>query len=87
MTKNLKAEKALPEGKVGVRLCSRQRRQLIRSGERTGCSRTLRRCLAVASVGRALAEVGASLKTPRPVVLCPWPARKRARRLWELKCL
>lgn len=182
MTKNLKAEKALPEGKVVVRLCSRQRRQLIRWGERTGCPLTLRRCLAVAkvskglscravarellcavstvvsavrrfeeggqraladrragngqrkvgegfrehlrtvlagtpqdwgwrrttwtrellareleshglprvsvaSVGRALAQVGASLKTPRPVVLCPWPARKRARRLWELKCL
>jgi transposase len=181
VTKNQKTRKALPEGKVTVRLCARQRRRLIRWGEKTGCPLTLRRCLAVAkvgkglscraaarellcavstvvcavqrfveggwralgdrragngrrkvgdvfqqqlctvlegtpqdcgwrrttwtrellarelegrglprvsvaTVGRALAQVGASLKTPRPVVLCPWPARKRMRRLWELKC-
>lgn len=181
MTKNQKTEKDLPESKVTVRMSARQRRALIRWGEQTGCPLTLRRCLAVAKVGkglscraaarellcavstvvtavrrfkeggrralrdrrtgngrrkvedsfqqqlctvlegtpqdcgwrrttwtrellarelegrglprvsvatigRALAQVGASLKTPRPVVLCPWPTRRRTRRLWELKC-
>ncbi|MBM7115723.1 IS630 family transposase [Archangium primigenium] len=43
--------------------------------------------VSVTSVGRALERVGASLKRPQPVVLCPWPAPRRARRVWQLKCL
>jgi len=38
------------------------------------------------TIGRTLARVVASLMAPRPVLLCPWPARRRSRRLWELKC-
>ncbi|RKH71414.1 IS630 family transposase, partial [Corallococcus sp. AB032C] len=38
------------------------------------------------TMGRALASVGARLKRPRPVVRCPWPARQRQERLWQLKC-
>lgn len=43
--------------------------------------------VAVASLGRALAQLGASLKAPKPTVGCPWPAWKRGRRLYELRCL
>ncbi|AFE05853.1 IS630 family transposase [Corallococcus coralloides DSM 2259] len=37
-------------------------------------------------MGRALASVGAKRRRPRPVVRCPWPARRRQRCLWQLKC-
>lgn len=42
--------------------------------------------VSVATMGRALSCIGAKLKRPRPVVICPWPAWKRERRLWELRC-
>jgi transposase len=182
VSKYQKKREALPPTPVVVRLGSRQRRQLLRWGQQSGCPLTLRRSLAVAKVskglscravarellcsastvvgavhrfleggrqalcdrragngrrkvdgafqeqlckvlegtpqdcgwrrptwtrellshelasrglprvsaatlGRALAELGASLKQPRPTVLCPWPARRRQRRVWALKCL
>src|SRR5262249_36728337 len=43
--------------------------------------------VSVATMGRALAQLGASLKAAKPVVGCPWPGWKRRRRLYELRCL
>jgi transposase len=43
--------------------------------------------VSVATMGRALARLGASLKAAKPVVRCPWPDWKRRRRLFELRCL
>jgi hypothetical protein len=43
--------------------------------------------VSVATMGRALAALGASLKRGNPIVECPWPGWKRQRRLWELRCL
>jgi transposase len=40
--------------------------------------------VSVAAVGRALRDIGARRGNPKPVVLCPWPARKRRRVLNEL---
>jgi hypothetical protein len=36
-------------------------------------------------MGRALAQLGASLKAARPTVGCPWPDWKRRRRLHALR--
>ena len=46
-----------------------------------------RRCprVAVCTMGRALAKLGARRGAPKPLVLCPWPRRKRLRRLNELR--
>lgn len=43
--------------------------------------------VSVATMGRALAQLGASLKAAKPTVGCPWPDWKRRRRLFELRCL
>ncbi|AKF85848.1 hypothetical protein MFUL124B02_17665 [Myxococcus fulvus 124B02] len=43
--------------------------------------------VSVATMGRALTWLGARCKAARPIVECPWPAWKRRRRLYELKCL
>ncbi|WP_237079626.1 hypothetical protein [Myxococcus xanthus] len=50
--------------------------------ERRGLAR-----VSVATMGRALATLGASLKAAKPVVGCPWPGWQRRRRLFELRCL
>jgi len=50
--------------------------------ERRGLAR-----VSVATMGRALATLGASLKAAKPVVGCPWPGWKRRRRLFELRCM
>ena len=42
--------------------------------------------VSVATMGRTLADIGARLKSPKPVVRCPWKKRARQRRLWELRC-
>lgn len=43
--------------------------------------------VAVCTMGRALATIGARLGAPKPFVDCPWPVRRRQRRLFELRCL
>jgi len=43
--------------------------------------------LGEATIGRALVAIGARLGMPKPVVVCPWPARERERRLGELRAL
>jgi transposase len=43
--------------------------------------------VAVCTMGRALAAIGARLGLPKPVVLCPWPRDARLRRLAELRRL
>jgi transposase len=43
--------------------------------------------VSVATMGRALSQLGATLKAAKPVVGCPWPGWKRRRRLYELRCL
>lgn len=43
--------------------------------------------VAVCTMGRALARIGARLGMPKPVVLCPWKRDARERRLAELRAL
>jgi transposase len=43
--------------------------------------------VAVCTMGRVLAHVGARLGVPKPVVLCPWPRAARQRRLAQLRRL
>jgi transposase len=43
--------------------------------------------VAVCTMGRVLAFLGARLGTPRPVVLCPWPRDARLRRLAKIRSL
>lgn len=43
--------------------------------------------VAVCTMGRVLAQVGARLGSPRPVVLCPWPRDARLHRLQEIRAL
>lgn len=43
--------------------------------------------VAVCTMGRALARIGARLGVPKPVVLCPWPRDKRLRVLARIKHL
>lgn len=43
--------------------------------------------VAVCTMGRALAKIGARLGTPKPVVNCPWKRDARDARLRELKAL
>ena len=43
--------------------------------------------VAVCTVGRALSAVGARLKAPRPVVLCPWDRQRRMRVLRTIRRL
>lgn len=43
--------------------------------------------IAVCTMGRALAAIGARLGRPKPIVLCPWPAAERDARLGEISAL
>ncbi len=43
--------------------------------------------VAVCTMGRVLASIGARLGVPKPVVLCPWPREARLRRLAEIRRL
>lgn len=43
--------------------------------------------IAVCTMGRVLASIGARLGLPKPVVLCPWPADARERRLAQIRRL
>jgi transposase len=43
--------------------------------------------VSVATMGRTLAALGARLKAARPIVLCPWPHRRKLRRLAQLRRL
>jgi transposase len=43
--------------------------------------------VAVCTVGRALAAIGARLGRPKPIVLCPWRRERRLRRLRQLRRL
>jgi len=43
--------------------------------------------VAVCTMGRALAHLGARLGMPKPVVLCPWPRDARERRLRAIRAL
>lgn len=43
--------------------------------------------VAACTMGRALSEIGARRSAPKPYVDCPWPTRRRKRRLFELRCL
>jgi transposase len=43
--------------------------------------------VSVCTMGRALANIGARLGRPKPIVLCPWPHRKRDALLAELRAL
>lgn len=43
--------------------------------------------VAVCTMGRALARLGARLGTPKPIVLCPWPRDARLQRLAEIRAL
>ena len=43
--------------------------------------------VAVCTMGRALAHLGARLGMPKPVVLCPWPRDARERKLREIRAL
>jgi transposase len=43
--------------------------------------------IAVCTMGRALVAIGARLGTAKPIVLCPWPAKKREARLKKLRKL
>jgi transposase len=41
--------------------------------------------VAVCTMGRALARIGARLGMPKPIVLCPWPRDARKQRLSEIR--
>jgi transposase len=41
--------------------------------------------VSVCTMGRTLAQLGARLGVPKPVVLCPWPRDARMRRLAEIR--
>jgi len=43
--------------------------------------------VAVCTVGRALSAIGARLKAPRPIVLCPWDRQRRLRVLRTIRRL
>jgi transposase len=43
--------------------------------------------VAVCTMGRALARLGARLGSPKPIVLCPWPRDDRENRLAEIRAL
>jgi transposase len=46
-----------------------------------------RAAVAVCTMGRALAHIGARLGMPKPIVLCPWPRDARLRVLAEIRRL
>jgi transposase len=43
--------------------------------------------VAACTMGRALAQLRARRKAPKPFVSCPWPTRRRQRRIFELRSL
>ena len=43
--------------------------------------------VAVCTMGRALARIGARLGSPKPIVLCPWPRHRRLRVLAAIRRL
>lgn len=43
--------------------------------------------VAVCTMGRALARLGARLGVPKPIVLCPWPRDARRRKLAQIRAL
>ena len=43
--------------------------------------------VAVCTMGRTLAVIGARLGVPKPVVLCPWPRDARLRKLGQIRAL
>lgn len=43
--------------------------------------------VAVCTMGRALAAIGARVGMPKPIVLCPWPRDARLRRLAQIRAL
>jgi transposase len=43
--------------------------------------------VAACTMGRALAAIGAKLKSPRPVVICPWGVDRQDRRLRQIRKL
>ena len=43
--------------------------------------------VAVCTMGRTLAAIGARLGTPKPIVLCPWPRDARLGRLAQIRAL
>ena len=43
--------------------------------------------VAVCTMGRVLAWLGARLGTPKPIVLCPWPRDARLRRISQIRAL
>lgn len=49
--------------------------------------REARPVVAVCTMGRALAQVGARLGSPKPVVLCHWPRDAREARIAEIRAL
>jgi hypothetical protein len=61
---------------------TRTREMLCMQMEHDGFAR-----VAVCTMGRALYEIGARLKAPKPIVRCPWPANRRKQRLTELRDL
>ncbi|RKH36224.1 helix-turn-helix domain-containing protein [Corallococcus sicarius] len=72
MRKNRRKKRALPQGGQQLRLGCRDRRRLIRWGERTGCPLTLRRCLAVAKVasGQSRGQAARELLCATSTVVC-----------------
>ncbi len=43
--------------------------------------------VSIATMGKALADIGARLGSPRPVVICPWTELRRTRRINQIKRL
>jgi len=41
--------------------------------------------VAVCTMSRALSEIGAKLRRPKPIVICPWPRKVRLQRVRELE--
>lgn len=87
--------------KVDDAFCCRLAELLLRTPEDFGWSRPTwtrellclqmkrehRAAVAVCTMGRALARIGARLGRPKPVVLCPWPRDARLRVLAEIRRL
>jgi transposase len=87
--------------KVDDKFCRRVAQLLLRTPEDFGWSRPSwtrellclqmqregRIAVAVCTMGRVLARIGARLGMPKPIVLCPWPRDARQRVLGEVRRL
>ena len=87
--------------KVSDRFCDILREVLLKTPQDFGWARSTwsrevlclemnrRRQVLIApcTMGRALAQLGARRGAPKPFVSCPWPSRKRQRRVFELRCI